>query len=134
DRIRAGRIPNLVVAIFARVDAIEEQFIRLLAIAVNVWTPRRSDQAGRAERCRVRSSRPGSEQREGKIVASSQGQADLSIGVDDRAYLGALGLQERRSAVDLHNLGHLANSQLKVQARSLIEIKIDRRTHRSFEA
>ena len=58
----------------------------------------------------------------------------MRLGIDDGAHFCALRLQQWSGVGNFDHLSYLSDLQLKIQARGLVQIQIDRGTYRAFEA
>ena len=121
DRVGRRRITQQVVRNLVVVHAVEDEVIRLFAVAVDKWPRAARNVVAIVEAARVGMNRARRQQRQFDVVARSQRKRLVGRPIDDRVNLRSFGLQNGSAGSHFHGVGYLSDFQLDIYACNLIE-------------
>ena len=121
DGVNIRNVGSFVVLVFAVQNAVEEVLVRLFAVAVDKRTAAIVQVLRLVNPTRIIGRGTRSKEAQLKIVASRQRHRSDGRGIDQCADLRGFRLQHRSCAGDLNGFRCLANLQLRVDARRLVQ-------------
>ena len=133
NRIQVRLVGREVVGHLIVIDAVEQEIVRLFAVAVHVWTSAASAPDAVVETGGIGRGNPGRQQRKSHRIAADQRGVYDGVGVDHRPDLRAVGLQDRRVGAYGDAFGKRPHRHHHIHAGALVQFQNQARIAIHFE-